>query len=74
MAYRQLNGKSKKEKVSKGDVKRRERRIADLEKDLKLERQKYEERLMHFSKENEQLKVLIKNYRCSFYEILIFKQ
>lgn len=47
----------KKEKVSRGDMRRREKRIADLEKDLKMERQKYGERISQLERDNEQLRV-----------------
>ncbi|VDK36052.1 unnamed protein product, partial [Gongylonema pulchrum] len=59
MAYRQPNESSKKGKISRGDMRRREKRIAELEKDLKMERQKYEDRMMQLSKENEQLKLAL---------------
>lgn len=63
MAYRQANEGFKKSKISRGDVKRREKKIAELEKDLKMERQKYEDRMMQLSKENEQLKA---SFRFAF--------
>ncbi|VDM38747.1 unnamed protein product [Toxocara canis] len=59
MANRQLNERSKKEKVSRGDVQRRERRIAELERDLNLQKTKYEDRLSQFTRENEQLKIAL---------------
>ncbi|VDN07030.1 unnamed protein product [Thelazia callipaeda] len=56
MAQRQANEAFKKGKISRSDARRREKKIAELEKDLRMERQKYEERVMQIAKENEQLK------------------
>lgn len=57
MAQRQANEALKKGKMSRSDARRREKKIVELEKDLRMERQKYEERVMQIVKENEQLKV-----------------
>ncbi|VDK71386.1 unnamed protein product [Litomosoides sigmodontis] len=59
MAQRQANEAFKKSKMSRGDVRRREKKIVELEKDLRMERQKYEERVMQIVKENEQLKLAL---------------
>lgn len=58
MANRQFNDRYyKKKNASRGALVHRERRIAELEMDLKFERAKYEDRLSQFVKEIEQLKV-----------------
>ncbi|KAL3997956.1 Protein kinase domain family protein [Acanthocheilonema viteae] len=59
MAQRQTNEALKKGKMSRGDARRREKKIVELEKDLRMERQKYEERVMQIIKENEQLKLAL---------------
>ncbi|VDK83080.1 unnamed protein product, partial [Onchocerca ochengi] len=59
MAQRQANEALKKGKVSRSDARRREKKIVELEKNLRMERQKYEERVMQIVKENEQLKLAL---------------
>lgn len=57
MAYRDIGSGGKKNRNSRGDVKRREKRIAELEKDLKSEHQKYQEKIAQMTNQIEQLKV-----------------
>uniref|UniRef100_F1KS86 Rho-associated protein kinase let-502 n=2 Tax=Ascaris suum TaxID=6253 RepID=F1KS86_ASCSU len=60
MANRQFNDRYyKKKNASRGALVHRERRIAELEMDLKFERAKYEDRLSQFVKEIEQLKIAL---------------
>lgn len=59
MAHRDIANGNKKGKVSRGDMRKREKRIAELEKDLKSERQKYEEQISQMARDIEQLKVYL---------------
>ncbi|MFH4973861.1 hypothetical protein AB6A40_000570 [Gnathostoma spinigerum] len=54
-----VQARTKPEKPTNRQDKQRERRIANLEKELRLEKQKYEERISQLVKDGEQLKIAL---------------